>query len=125
MDTFAIILEQNRTRVRATQAELARAAGISASYINRMEKGDRPPPSRDVVLRIAESLHLDGGETDELLLSAGYAPLASAVLPVEHPVLELMADILRDGYVPDEELDLLKRQVELIRRRWYPKNGGQ
>ena len=72
-EEFPMALERNRLKAGLSQAELAASADVSASYINRMEKGDRPPPSRDVLLRIAESLGLDLEATDTLLLSAGYA----------------------------------------------------
>jgi transcriptional regulator with XRE-family HTH domain len=93
---------------------------ISASYINRIEKEERQPPSRSVVLRIAKALGLDSAMTDTLLLAAGYAPERSTLLQTEHPILGLVADILQDDRVPEEEIELLKRQIELIERRWRP-----
>jgi transcriptional regulator with XRE-family HTH domain len=120
MEDFSTLLERFRDRAGLSQSELARAAGISASYINRVEKEERQPPSRSVVLRIAKALGLDSAMTDTLLLAAGYAPERSTLLQTEHPILGLVADILQDDRVPEEEIELLKRQIELIERRWRP-----
>jgi transcriptional regulator with XRE-family HTH domain len=118
MEDFSTLLERFRIHAGLSQSELARAANISASYINRVEKGERQPPSRAVVLRIAEVLGLDSAATDTFLLAGGYAPERPALLPREHPILGLIADILQDDRVPEEEIELLKRQIELIERRW-------
>jgi transcriptional regulator with XRE-family HTH domain len=120
MEDFSTLLERFRDRAGLSQSELARAAGISASYINRIEKEERQPPSRSVVLRIAKALGLDSATTDTLLLAAGYAPERSTLLQTEHPILGLVVDILQDDRVPEEEIELLKRQIELIERRWRP-----
>jgi transcriptional regulator with XRE-family HTH domain len=120
MEDFSTLLERFRNRVGLSQSELARVAGVSASYINRVEKGERQPPSRSIVLRIAEALALDSAATDTLLLAGGYAPDRSTMLSTEHPILGLVADILQDDRVPEEEIELLKRQIELIERRWRP-----
>jgi transcriptional regulator with XRE-family HTH domain len=120
MEDFSTLLERFRDRAGLSQSELARAAGISASYINRVEKEERQPPSRSVVLRIAKALGLDSATTDTLLLAAGYAPERSTLLQTEHPILGLVVDILQDDRVPEEEIELLKRQIELIERRWRP-----
>ncbi len=65
---------------------LATAAEIDRAYLWRLlnQDGhwiDRPlqgrkyrQPSRDLVMRLALALHLPPDDTDELLMSAGYAP---------------------------------------------------
>jgi transcriptional regulator with XRE-family HTH domain len=120
MEDFHTLLQQHRNRARISQSELARKAGVSASYINRVEKGERQPPSRSVVLRIANALDLDSEATNDILLAGGYAPKRVALLPLDHPILGLMADVLQDEHVPEEEIEVLERQIELIKRRWNP-----
>jgi hypothetical protein len=68
--------------------QIAHAAGIDRSYLYRLgwETTDwlnRPlgcqhvrQPSRDLVIRVGVALGLDLDALDELLLVAGYAPLA-------------------------------------------------
>jgi transcriptional regulator with XRE-family HTH domain len=123
MEGFSGLLERFRTRAGFSQNELARKAGVSPSYVNRLEKGGRQPPSRDVMHRIAEALGLDKAEENALLLSGGYAPEDSSLPPMDR----LMADMLQDADVPEEEIELLrqqielfKRQIELLRRRRNP-----
>jgi len=125
MEDFSALLKRYRNRAGLSQSELARRAGISASYVNRLEEGERQPPSRSVVLQISEALRLDSTATDALVLAAGYARERQAVLSIEHPILGLMADILQDDHVPEEELELLRLQLELMKRRWNPQQESQ
>jgi len=74
---FASLLKRKRKASGLSQSALAKAAGISPSYLNRIEKGDRNPPPADTILRIASALRLSPAETDQLLVAAGYAPRRS------------------------------------------------
>jgi len=58
MEDFATLLVQARERSRLTQAEVAQAAGLTASYLCFIERKKRPPPSDDVCRRLAEALGL-------------------------------------------------------------------
>lgn len=118
MEEFSVLLERYRTSDGMSQSELARKAGISPSYVNRLERNERQPPSRSVVLKIAQALGLDPTATDALLVSARYAPTRPSLMPAEHPVFRLVADIVQDDRVPEEEIELLERQIEQIKRRW-------
>ena len=62
------ILKQRRVMIPMTLKELARATGISASHLARIEKGNRLP-SGHVVHQIAEPM---GFEEDALLILAGF-----------------------------------------------------
>ena len=57
-----------------SQNELGRCAGIDAAYVNRLERGACPPPSRDVVARLAVALELDSLASARLFVLAGYWP---------------------------------------------------
>lgn len=74
---FATTLSTIRKQKRISQSALARAAGLSAGYMNRIEGGIRKPPDRDKVLAIAAALRCTYEETNQLLVLAGYAPLAA------------------------------------------------
>lgn len=76
---FASLLKRKRKASGLSQSALAKAAGISPSYLNRIEKGDRNPPPADTILRIASALRLSPAETDQLLVAAGYAPRRSSL----------------------------------------------
>ena len=60
-----------------SQNALARATGVNAAYVNRLESGKQPaPPSRGVVEQLAAALELGGPERDRLLVAAGHWPWA-------------------------------------------------
>jgi transcriptional regulator with XRE-family HTH domain len=72
---FGDLLRHYRENVAdVTQTALAAAVGIDPSWISKMERKRRPPPSRDVLLALALALHLTPEQTDDLLLAAGYEP---------------------------------------------------
>jgi len=51
--------------------EVSRRAGIDVSYLSRMEKGEVPPPSEEIILRLAQVL---GADPDSLLEPADRIP---------------------------------------------------
>jgi transcriptional regulator with XRE-family HTH domain len=57
-----------------SQLDLAVEAEISARHISFLETG-RAQPSREMVVLLAEVLHVPLRERNELLIAAGYAPL--------------------------------------------------
>jgi transcriptional regulator with XRE-family HTH domain len=63
-----------RRRRRLSQLALALDADISARHLSFVETG-RSKPSRDTVVRLAETLEVPLRERNALLLAAGYAPL--------------------------------------------------
>ena len=78
--TFAETLKKLRSQAGKSRNRLAQYSGINEPYILGLERGERANPSRDVVLMlgfalVANSDALAIWEIDELLLSAGYAPL--------------------------------------------------
>ena len=78
--TFAMTLKRLRTKAGKSRYRLARYTGLDQAYVLRLESGERSNPSREVVWMLALALveNTDAtsiDEIDELLLSAGYAPL--------------------------------------------------
>jgi len=67
------LLREWRGRRRLTQLELALDAGVSARHLSFVETG-RSKPGRDVLLAVAEQLHIPFRERNQLLLAAGHAP---------------------------------------------------
>jgi hypothetical protein len=72
--TFGPLLFRARCAADLSIDELAGAVGITGGYISRIERGERNPPRRPVVERLALILNLDAAATDRLLLAAGLAP---------------------------------------------------
>jgi transcriptional regulator with XRE-family HTH domain len=63
-----------RERRRLSQMELSLRAEVSTRHLSFVETG-RSQPSRDMILRLAESLELPFRERNQLLLTGGYAPV--------------------------------------------------
>jgi transcriptional regulator with XRE-family HTH domain len=70
---FGVLLRRWRERRRMTQADLAHAAGSSTRHLSCLETG-KSQPSREMILRLAEHLHLPLRDQNKLLLAAGFAP---------------------------------------------------
>jgi transcriptional regulator with XRE-family HTH domain len=71
---FGSILVKWRTTRRVSQLDLALSTAISQKHISFIELG-RARPSREMVLKLASGLDLPLRARNDLLLSAGYAPL--------------------------------------------------
>ncbi len=56
---FAATLRAVRNRSGQSQAEVAKKAGLTASYLSMLESGRKPPPSDPVVKRLARALGLE------------------------------------------------------------------
>src|SRR2546421_10641810 len=67
------LLREWRGRRRLTQLELALDAGVSARHLSFVETG-RSKPGREMLLAVAEQLHIPFREQNQLLLAAGHAP---------------------------------------------------
>lgn len=71
---FGSLLREWRRRRSVSQLELSLDSDISARHLSFMETG-RSKPSREMVVRLAETLAVPLRERNTLLLAAGYAPL--------------------------------------------------
>ena len=77
---FASALKRLRLKAGKSRYKLAQWTGLSEAYLLRLENGERTNPSRDVVMLISLGLAwncqaIDLYDIEELMLSAGYAPL--------------------------------------------------
>lgn len=71
---FGTLLRRWRVMRRLSQLDLALDAEISARHLSFLETG-RAQPSREMVLRLAESLQVPLRDRNALLLAGGYAPI--------------------------------------------------
>ncbi|MCX5203028.1 helix-turn-helix transcriptional regulator [Streptomyces sp. NBC_00237] len=95
------LLRHWRENRRLSQLELALRADSSARHISFIETG-RSRPSAEMVLRLAEHLHVPVRDRNDLLLAAGYAP-QFAETPLSDPsmgALRAGIDQLLRGYEP-------------------------
>ena len=85
--TFAELLKGFRTRSGWSQQHLADAVARSRGTISNWERGELLPEDRDVVLLVAEELHLSAVETDHLLIATSYASSSGSPPPLPLPPL--------------------------------------
>ncbi|MFC1904607.1 helix-turn-helix domain-containing protein [Chloroflexota bacterium] len=76
------IIKQQRVTVPLTLQELVSTAGISASHIGRIERGERFPSAR-ILRKIAQPL---GFEEDELFTLAGYLSPQPSMIAEKGPI---------------------------------------
>jgi len=68
------VLKEWRGNRGMSQLDLALSAGVSSRHVSFIETG-RSRPSRTMVLRLAETMDLPLRDRNDLLVSAGFAPL--------------------------------------------------
>jgi transcriptional regulator with XRE-family HTH domain len=71
--TVGELLRQWRQRRGLSQWDLAIAADVSARHVSLVETG-KSRPSPDMILRLADQLHVPLRDRNRLLLAGGYAP---------------------------------------------------
>jgi transcriptional regulator with XRE-family HTH domain len=116
---FGIELRRQRRRERLSQTALAKLADIHASYVNRLESGDRRPADY-VVLKLADALRASLQERNRLLLAAGFAPVLLDQ-PQEDETLAAVAEVLNDPKASDDDRRMIQQVVEGIKASWRQK----
>ena len=100
-EDLASCLMRFRLRAGYSQNGLAKRVGINASYINRLESGERGRPTESVVLALARGLGLMPADTDTLLLAAGYAPTWLQYLGDTDSTIRAVAEFLTNDALDD------------------------
>ncbi|MBS1827995.1 MAG: helix-turn-helix transcriptional regulator [Acidobacteria bacterium] len=77
VEVFADVLKTWRQRRRLSQLELALTSGVSQRHISFLESG-RAMPSREMILKISETLEVPLRDRNGWLVAAGFAPLFRA-----------------------------------------------
>lgn len=111
---FAQFLRHYRLENGITQPALAKAAGVSPSYITLLEAGKRRNPSRQVAVRLADSLNLGQGERIAFLAAAHYLPERELVAPStpEPPLLAAFRRFLSSPEGSPEAADEIRRVLK-------------
>jgi transcriptional regulator with XRE-family HTH domain len=94
------LLRSWRERRRLSQLELSSVAAVSTRHLSYVETG-RSMPSRELLLHLAERLDVPLRERNQLLLSAGYAPVFTQ-LDLDDPEMRPVASALRLMLVGNE-----------------------
>lgn len=115
---FAATLRRFRLRSGLSQNALAGIAGINASYVNRLERGEREAPTRQVACGLARALALSAEEVDCLLVSAGHAPPSLQKLGPTDSTITAVTRLLTDDRLSPETRADFRAVVETIASRW-------
>jgi transcriptional regulator with XRE-family HTH domain len=99
--SFGVLLRRWRGLRHLSQLDLALDADISTRHLSCVETG-RAQPSREMVLRLAETLQVPLRERNALLLAAGYAP------------------VYRQTNLDTPEAEAARRAVELLMAQLEP-----
>jgi transcriptional regulator with XRE-family HTH domain len=91
--TVGELLRQWRQRRGLSQLDLAIAADVSARHVSLVETG-KSKPSADMILRLADQLHVPLRDRNRLLLAAGFAP-RYAERPLDDAALSAALDAVR------------------------------
>ncbi len=73
--SFGEQVAAHRERLGMRQNALAERVGLTASHLNRIEKGGRKAPEAETVLRMIGALRLSREEAEAFVIGAGYSPL--------------------------------------------------
>jgi transcriptional regulator with XRE-family HTH domain len=124
VETFAWRLRQHREEQGLTQGQLARAVEYDRSYLSYLERGLRNP-TREVVLHLATALGLNHSQTDELLISARFAPehdTATSTVNLNDRVVELISRTINQLSEPDRQAfrKELESYVHYLLTRYEP-----
>ncbi|MEV6930960.1 helix-turn-helix transcriptional regulator [Dactylosporangium sp. NPDC051485] len=91
--TVGELLRQWRQRRGLSQLDLAIAADVSARHVSLVETG-KSKPSADMILRLADQLHVPLRDRNRLLLAGGFAP-RYAERPLDDNALSAVHDAIR------------------------------
>ena len=80
---FGEYLKSLRKRQRMSLRDAERESGVSNAYIAQIERGDRPPPSPDILRKLAPAYKVT---VRELLEKAGYLDEPEMKMPEEERV---------------------------------------
>ena len=117
-NSFGSYLRRYRLRAALSQNALAKRVGINASYVNRLESGEREAPTRDVCLALIRPLALATEEVDRLLFSAGHVPPSLQKLgPADSTIAAVTRTLTNDRLTPECRADL-REVIETVCIRW-------
>ena len=71
--SFAEQIKSQRLSLKHSQQDVARAVGISTTYLARLENGRAIPPPRETCEKLLHALQFESGMRTELLQIAAYA----------------------------------------------------
>jgi transcriptional regulator with XRE-family HTH domain len=107
---FSQVIRHRREEMKLSLSELSELTGISSSYLNRLEKGERKAPSFPIMQMIAKAMGMDISEVLNLASSSENEEIVPEIRE-----LLLRSDFrVGDTFVTTEVKELLLKLVESI-----------
>ena len=112
MTTFGAFIRSRREELRSNDRtysvrQLARRLGVEPAYLSKIERDQVPPPSEEMITRLASCL----GEDRDVLLALG-GKVSPDLLDVIRKRPQLFADLLRSlKAAPDHAILRVVREV--------------
>ncbi|HEY8745952.1 MAG TPA: helix-turn-helix transcriptional regulator [Chloroflexota bacterium] len=116
--SFGELLSCLRLAAGVSQSALGQEAGVHASYVHRLERGERATPTREVVLALSRSLGATPTERDRLLWLAGHLPVRLQQLGVGDATLATLVQFLTNDALPAEAKHGFRWCVEAMAALW-------
>ncbi len=110
LEELGLLLRDYRKRMNLTKAQLAQRAGVSASFVTYIEKGQRRP-SLTMLTRLMQALDLTASERRALLRAGGYQPMGE-IMPRLSDLSEQLAEL------PQPERDELIEEFSRMIGHW-------
>jgi len=106
---FGAYIRERRKALKYSLRELAEAAEIDFTYLSKVETGRFPPPSEDVIQRLAKALDID---VDELLAMAKKVDTSIHEFIVSNPAAPKLLRALKEERLSEAEqiLDKIRRK---------------
>lgn len=116
-DNFGYMLRSLREQRGLSLAKLGDIAGISSSYINRIELGERNAPSLPVIESLAEALSV---ETSVLLNAAGMNTEGNEVKSLTELVFSNNISLAENGRIlsPEKKKEFIELIAYIDRMEW-------
>lgn len=112
--TLGSRIRELRQERRMSQIELARRAGLSPSYVSKLEADRYRRPSAEALLRLALALNV---AVEELYRAAGY-PVAAEEAPATDPELALY--LSRIGKLSPHDQRVIKNMIRSMLEQQEP-----
>jgi hypothetical protein len=118
MSAFHRVLRTFRERAGITAHRLATLGNVNSAYIYRMERPNGQIPRRDLLNSLIAALQLNEFDSECLLVAAGYCPDAIARLGSWDETLNVVANVLSDPSLSEEDREEFRQIIHAVSRRW-------
>jgi len=108
--TFGQRLKELRIARGITQTELAQKAGISFTYVSKLETGAMSPPRQNIILAFAQALQINEADTDKLFGLAGKIP-PELLEHIDIQIIDMLRSLNEGAQPPAQELAILRRRI--------------